>query len=261
MNRALLYLTCLALLSAFPKFSDAQNELYEEPVIVYSHQLFGGLNLNTAGYGLNFTYGKNRGAYHIRLLSLDVMFVKHEKETKSFFQDPNARSYFYGKVNNFYTIRPGFGHKHIITEKLRRNGVQVGYSWMIGPSIGLTKPVYLEILYRDPGFVNSYYIEVEKFDPEKHENNIYGRASGLRGFSEIKVHPGGFARFSWLFEYSGRKDGIKGLEAGAQVEVFPRRIEIMSDQILEDRFDGAENHRIFASLYVHFVFGKKYNKS
>jgi hypothetical protein len=83
----------------------------------------------------------------------------------------------------------------------------------------------------------------------------------LRGFSEIKIHPGGFARFSWLFEYSGKKDGIKGLEAGAQVEVFPQRIEIMSDQILEERFDGARNHRIFASLYIHFVFGKKYNKS
>jgi hypothetical protein len=236
-----------------------QNELYEEPVVVYSHQVFGGFNLHTNGFGGTFTYGRNRGAYHIRLWSLDALFVKHEKETKSYFQDPNARSYFYGKVNNFYVLRPGFGHKHILSEKLRTNGVQVGYTWTIGPVIGFTKPVYLEILYRDPGFSNSYYIQVEKFDPEKHENNIYGRASGLRGFNELRVHPGIFAKFAWFFEYSGYKDGIKGLEVGGSVDVFPYRVEIMSDKILEEAFDGAHNHQFFLALYINFLFGKKYN--
>ncbi|MFN8775458.1 MAG: hypothetical protein ACK5XV_01710 [Flavobacteriales bacterium] len=255
------YVFRLMVMIGLPSLAEAQNELYDEPVVIYSHQVFGGVNMNSSGFGANFTYGKNKGAYRIRLFSLDLMFVKHEKETKSFFQDPNARSYFYGKVNNLYTVRPGIGTKHILTEKLRRNGVQVGYSWTIGPSLGFTKPIYLEILYRDPGFANSYYIEVEKFDPEKHENNIYGRASGLRGLGELRFHPGAFARFSWLFEYSGNKDGIKGIEVGGQVEVFPRRIEIMSDEILEQDYDGARNHRVFPSFFIHFVFGKKYNKS
>jgi len=238
-----------------------QNELYDEPVIIYSHQIFGGITINTNGYGASFAYGRNKGAYHIRLFTMDLMYLKHEKETKSYFQDPNARSYFYGKVHNLYTLRPGFGHKRILTEKLRRNGVQVGYIWTVGPTLGITKPVYLEILYRDPGFGNTYYIEIEKFDPEKHENNIYGRASGLRGFGELKLHPGGFAKFTFFFEYSGYKDGIKGIEVGAQVEVFPRRIEIMSEQILDRYHQGARNHQVFPSLFVHFLFGKKYNKS
>ncbi|MCC6600524.1 MAG: hypothetical protein IT223_07595, partial [Crocinitomicaceae bacterium] len=170
-RRFFLLLTVLSGMSA----AQAQGDASAQPDIVYNRQFYAGINVNTHGYGLFGTIGKNKGIYKLRLLSLDIVFVKHEKETKSYFQDPNARSYFYGKENNFYVVRPGFGMKKIIAEKLRPNGVQVGYSWLAGPALGFTKPVYLEILHLDESSTSNYYIEVEKFDPDKHYiDNIYG---------------------------------------------------------------------------------------
>lgn len=238
----------------------AQNELYDEPVVLYSKQHYGGINLNSRGYGAFFTYGKYKDASHINQITFDFNFIKHEKERKFYFPDQNAKGYFYGKQNSFMTLRVGWGKKRIITEKLRKNGVQVGYNWILGGDIGMLKPVYLEILHMYEGSNGSYYLEVEKFDPDKHfTDNIYGRASSLRGLGEMKIVPGLFFRSAFNFEFSNYKDALKGIELGASVDVFPYRVPIMAPQILEEREDGATNHQFFLSLYLHLFIGKKYN--
>ncbi len=239
----------------------AQNELYDEPVVIYSNQHYGGLQLNTNGYGAYFNFGINKGAYKVRLFTFDLSFVKHEKEARSYSSDPNARAYFYGKQNNLYVLRTGIGDKKIIAEKLRKNGVQISRCWSAGPLLGFTKPVYLEIVKVDEQLTATYYLETERFDPDKHyPENIYGRASGLRGLGEMKVHPGVFFRYGYNFEYSNYKDGLKGLEVGAALDVYPKKIEIMSEKILETYNKGATNHQFFLSLYVNLFFGRKYNK-
>jgi hypothetical protein len=62
-----------------------------------------------------------------------------------------------------------------------------------------------------------------------------------------------------LFEYSNYRDGIKGFEVGMAAEAYPKRIEIMSNQVLSAYPDGAKNHWLFVSGYVHFYIGRKYN--
>lgn len=251
----------IALLLCTVFISRAQNELYDEPVVIYSNQHYGGLQLNTNGYGVYFNYGINKGAYKARLFAGELSFVKHEKEARSFSSDPNARSYFYGKQNNLYALRFGFGQKKIIAEKLRKNGVQISRSFIAGPLIGFTKPVYLEIVKVDEQLAATYYLETERFDPDKHyPENIYGRASGLRGLGEMKVTLGIFMRYGYNFEYSNYKDGLKGIEVGAALDVYPKKIEIMSEKILETYNKGATNHQFFLSLYVNLFFGRKYNK-
>jgi len=244
--------------------SNAQNEheKYDEPVVIYSHQLFGGFHFHTNGYGGTFSLGWFKGARNVRLASIDVLFMKHEKETRSWnpiYQD--ARSYIYGKVNNLYIVRPGFGMKKMITDKLRRSGVSVGYTWEIGPCLGFTKPVYLEVIYTDPLTDNQYLVS-EKFDPDLHfSDNIFGRSSGLKGFGELGFEPGLFAKFSLNFEYSDLKDRLKGIETGVAVDAFSRRVPIMSEQILaEGQVEKARNHQLFLTFYINLFFGKKYNK-
>jgi hypothetical protein len=240
--------------------SFAQNELYDEPVVLYSKQHYGGINLNSHGYGAFFTYGKYKDASHINQITFDFNFVKHEKERKFYFPDQNAKGYFYGKQNSFATLRVGWGRKRIITEKLRKNGVQVGYNWLVGADLGMLKPVYLEILHMYEGSNGSYYLEVEKFDPDKHFNdNIYGRASALRGIGELKFVPGLFLRGAWNFEFSNYKDALKGIEIGASVDAFPYRVPIMAPKILDEKMNGAKNHQLFVALYLNFFIGKKYN--
>jgi len=232
----------------------------ESEMLLYKKMRQGGININTNGYGINTKFGRYTDASHLWIFGADVMFVKHEKETKTWnpVNDPNARPYFYGKLNNFYVVRAQLGRKKIVTEKLRHSGVQISYNWMIGPSFGFTKPVYLEIIYTDEPN-NQPYLEVEKFDPDIHYiDNIYGRASSLRGFDELKFQPGAFGKFSFTFEYSNERERLKGIETGVAADVFSRRIPIMA--IYDDASTNPKNHQLFLSLYLNFFIGTKYDQ-
>ena len=85
--------------------------------------------------------------YIINEWGADLQFYRHEKEVKSFSQDPQARAYYYGKENSLFLFRPGLGMNHEFAEKIRKSGVQLSYFWAIGPDFGFVKPVYLQILY------------------------------------------------------------------------------------------------------------------
>jgi hypothetical protein len=232
----------------------------ESEILLYNKLRQIGINLNTNGFGLSTTFGRYTDATHLWIFGGDLLFVKHEKETKTWnpVNDPNARPYFYGKLNNFYVLRAQIGRKKIITEKLRRSGVQISHHWSIGPSFGFTKPVYLEIVYMtEPN--NQPYLEVEKFDPDLHYiDNIYGRASSLRGFDELKFQPGAFGKFSFTFEYSNERERLKGIEAGIAADAFTRRIPIMA--IYDDESTNPKNHQLFLSLYLNFFIGTKYDQ-
>ena len=232
----------------------------ESEILLYKKLRLVGLNINTSGYGINSSFGRYSDATHVWLFGGDIMFVKHEKETKTWnpINDPNARPYYYGKLNNFYTLRAHIGRKKIVTEKLRRSGVQISYNWMVGPTFGFTKPVYLEIIYMDEPNQQPY-LEVEKFNPDLHYiDNIYGRASSLRGFDELKFHPGAFGKFSFTFEYSNERERLKGIEAGAAADLFGSRIPIMA--IYDDESKNPKNHQLFLTLYLNFFIGTKYDQ-
>ncbi|MEO0403386.1 MAG: hypothetical protein AAF193_00805, partial [Bacteroidota bacterium] len=81
-------------------------------------------------------------------------------------------------------------------------------------------------------------------------NNIFGRASGLRGFDQLKFHPGGFVKFALNFEYSSEKNGIKAIQVGAIADIYPEEIPIMADL--------SENSQFFLNGYVNILIGKKY---
>jgi hypothetical protein len=248
----------IALLSNLLAYS--QEEIKEGVIGLYSHQKYGGLVLRTNGWGASYIQGKNKGAFKVRQVSYDLNFVKHEKEVKSYFQDPSARPYVFGKQNALYNLKWNFGYKNVIAEKLRKSGVQVSYTWGLGPSLSLLRPIYLRVLIIDPN-LNGYSLSTEKFDPEKHYvENIYGRASNFLGLSEMTFVPGFSAKASMSFEYSNYRDGIKGFEIGASAEAYPKRVEIMSDVVLNTLPNGAKNHWLFVSGYVHFYMGRKYNK-
>lgn len=231
----------------------AQDQFEDEAKIVYKQQVMGGLNVHTSGWGINLAFLKNKTAFKARVIQFQFVGMKSHKEVKSYnpyYED--ARSYFYGKENNFYVFRPTWGYRKVLYDKLRRNGVEVSYVWSLGPSIGIAKPVYLEI--GQPSLPYDYVV-VERYNVNEHfQENIYGRASGLNGFSEIRFHPGLHGRFAFMFEYSPKKTGVTALETGLSVDVYGKKIPIMA---LED----SENRWIFVNFYVSILFGKKFNKN
>jgi len=222
----------------------------EEVDVLYSHQLFGGINLHTQGGGAFMNFSKFQDAFHLTNFGLEVVFLKHEKEIRSFnpvYED--SKSYVVGKANSFFIVRPSIGREKILTKKLRKSGVQVGYSYSFGPSIGLTKPIYLEIGY--PSIPYDYLV-VERYNPDEHfSNNIFGRASGLKGFNKMKLHPGGFVKFAMNIEYSNEKSRLKGVEVGAVLDVFLKDVPIMAEQL-------AQNNQFFLNGFVNIYIGKRY---
>jgi len=229
--------------------------IFDESVIIYDHSVYAGAILHTNGWGAHVTYTKNKGAFQSRLYQLDIVGMKHPKEVRSFnpYYD-DSRSYIYGKLNNFFIIRPTIGKKYLKFDKIRKSGVAVGYNWRFGPSLGFTKPVYLEIGIPGEGSQFNYVdVIVEKYDPERHKpEDIFGRASGLRGFSELGLNPGVHGAFGLNFEYDPEREGIKGLEVGVTIDYYPlEEIDIMA---------FADNKAMFFNFYVALQFGAKFNK-
>jgi hypothetical protein len=234
----------------------AQESIYDdEGRTLYSREIYGGPVLHGDGWGGQFWYGKYRTADDRHMLGFEIVGMKHPKEIKSynpFYED--SRGYFYGKLNSVLVLRPGYGRKHRITEKIRRSGVELNYVWGIGPSIALVKPVYLQIGRRLDGSSDPPYDEIveERYDPQQHfANNIFGRASWFRGLAEMSVVAGVFGRAGLNFEYAGENTGIRGLEVGATLDAYPQRIPIMAET------EEVINKQFFFELYLSLLFGGK----
>ena len=229
----------------------AQQTIYEETRVPYKKEFYGGISAHGDGWGVHFYRGTYTTARDRRLLGVELVGMKHPKEIKSFnpyYED--SRGYFYGKSNSFLILRPTYGGKHQITDKIRRTGVEVNYVWGIGPSIGLLKPVYLQI--GKPDQIPYESIVIERYDPRVHDvQNIYGRATWFRGVGEMGIYPGAFGRFGFNFEYASQTSGIKALEMGVGMDAYPQVIPIMVEE------EGVENKQFFFQFYLALQFGKK----
>lgn len=220
------------------------------PVVVFSKVVSGGFIAHTNGFGGGMEFGRFHGVKRVHTFGFDFVTMKHSKEIRSFnpFYE-NARSYIFGKTHSLFILRPHWGIVKILTPKIRPSGVQVGLAFDAGASLGFTKPIYLEI--GGPG-VPYQYVEVVKYDPESHNfENIYGKASGLLGFGEIKFQPGAFVRTSMQFEYANSQDRIKGLEVGISIDGFLKPVEIMAPDYVD------KNNQFFLNLFVQLYFGSK----
>jgi hypothetical protein len=230
----------------------AQQTIYDEARILYRKEMVGGIMVHGDGWGLLFQHMKHRTAKDRRVLGVDIVSMRHPKEVKSF--NPyyeESRGYFYGKSYSMLVLRPIFGRKHQVADKIRRSGVEVNTIWGVGPSIALLKPVYLQIGKPD----NFPYetVVVERYDPTLHGvQNIYGRASWFTGVGEMRPYVGLHGRFGFNFEHSGQADGVKALEAGAAIDAYPQVLPIMA------QVEGVVNKRIFLQFYIALQFGKKF---
>jgi hypothetical protein len=228
----------------------SQKAVQEDIGFVYRSEAVGGGILHTNGIGLHFRYGVQKSYLKKVSFGFDFVTMRNSKEQKV--SNPNyddGRGYFYGKLNSVMIVRPFFGARRIVYQKLRDQGVEVGFNWAVGPSLAMLKPVYLQVLYPT---TNPYELRPvdEKYDPARHHiDNIYGRARWSMGLDELKMRIGGHARFGFHFEYSSDEDRIRALEVGAAFDLFPAVVPIMANDF---------NKPYFFTLYLNFLFGRKF---
>lgn len=215
----------------------------------YKKEIYGGLNLHTSGWGAEFTYAKFQTYKRKTLFYASFVKMKHSKEVKTQgFLDESAKDYVFGKLNSLGILRIGYGKKNLLFEKKREKGVNISTNLIIGPSIGLLKPIYLDVLRTNAA--NTPNVVTEKYDPENHNlGNIYGQTRGLRGLSETKIKPGLFLQAGLEFEYNDDRSIIKAIATGVTLDAYPSRIPIMT---------SINNPFLFPTVYIHLLIGKRY---
>lgn len=247
--RLFLSIAIILMVQSYSFGQEQQATMFDEATTIYEKSVFGGPIIHTRGWGAQITYGKNKTAFKSRIYQLDIVNMRHSKEIRSInVQYDETRTYILGKLNSLFLVRPTIGARNVKFDKIRTTGVAVGYTWRMGPSLGLLKPVYLEVITRD----SFNDIIVVKYDPIAHTaDNIYGRAGGLRGFNELEFVPGIHGAFGFNFEYHPRREGIKAIEIGSTIDFFPTGpVEIMA---------FAPNQQLFINFYINLQFGSKFN--
>jgi len=195
---------------------------------------------------------------------------QHPKETKvlnenfaSIFPDqPLPLPYKYGKVNNFYQFKLGYGQKRQITGRLDKKSVIIHWVYAGGLSIGLLKPYHLDVLI--PEGNNTFRRELIDYEQEEFqhvfldETLIVGGGDFSNGLDALSIRPGIVMRSGFYFDYetnynkeTNRKT-FAGMEVGASLELYPGNVPLMAT--VPSRF-------FFANLYVDARFGRRWAKS
>ncbi|MCU0457126.1 MAG: hypothetical protein MUE74_12565 [Bacteroidales bacterium] len=224
----------------------AQGEIDEQQTVFFRNERSFAVLLNSDGLGLSYREAKRKDYLNKSLLEIELGTLKHPKEYK--ISNPyttGTGTFVFGKLNSAFYLRAGIGHQREIFTKADLGGVAVRYFYSGGPVLALYKPIYYRVLY--PVTIQEFEIREEKFEVSIHDpSDIYSRASFFKGIDETKVLPGLFAKGGFNFEYSRQDKVIHAIEAGVQINAFPKSIPIMAN---------TDNKAVFFSLFVSYRFG------
>jgi hypothetical protein len=252
-------------IKAFAQLNEDPDTLGDN--ILFRKELYGAAIFHSAGWGLGFRIGQNKTYYNKKMFEFDLVEMKSPKEYKSSNSSfTNSRRYVYGKLNNLYFLRAGYGAQKLLNRKPYWGGIEVRFFYYGGLTLGFTKPVYLFIANYTLIDKQLYYdITTEKYNPEIHfpwrvsipitdstsrDIDIYGKAPVYKGLSEITPYPGAYARIGFNFEYGSSNQSIKAIEVGAIIDAFPKAIPVMAYN---------DPYHFFMNVYISFTFGKRYN--
>jgi hypothetical protein len=218
----------------------------EEGVLSYTKQNVMGVQLRTNGYGVFFEKGIRRSPRWTNLYTLELSEIKSRKEeklgsTESFF----GNSFIYGKINNFYQGKLGYGQQYIFGQKGNKNGVAVTGSAVAGISIGMLRPYYLQVL-DSTGRENQ--IKYEDDSLTFMGGPILGGGGLGKGWGEMKINPGAFAKVALRFDFGRYNESVQAMEIGFSTEFYAKEVLIMNYN---------PRKHLFYQMHIAFVFGRR----
>lgn len=224
----------------------------EEGALIYQKQITQGIHFNTNGWSVFYEKGKYKTITTTNLWWVEVGEHRHPKEERT----PTASSvqgfiilsnYVYGKQNNLYDVKLGFGRQKLIGGKGNKNGVAVSAIYGGGITLGLLKPYYLQV--QNPS--------TQRQEDIKYDNNnqlfldptvILGKGSFSKGFSEMQFVPGGHIKTALRFDYGRYNEVVSALEVGLKATYFSKKMPVM---LLNDE------KSLFFNAYISIIFGKR----
>ncbi len=267
--KRLLFLLFLAALS-FAGFGQqtlevGENYYGDRQGILYDRAFTVDLKLHTNGFAFGVDIARIRTYYLTTFLNFEFGEIKHPKQFRQSFDfRPStngqvSRAFVYGKENNFYVLRAGYGQKRFFSEKAKEKGLAIGISYQVGPALGLLKPYYLELLYPESGG-SDIVARSERFSEENANvfldiTRIFGSSSWSEGLGEIAVRPGVQGEFAVHFDWGAFDEFVKALEAGVMFDVFLNTVPIMVDSPL---VENTENRPFFINFFLKLQLGKRW---
>lgn len=216
----------------------------EEGVLIFTKQTAGGVQLRTNGYGAFLEIGRARSQRFTNLYVFELTEIKNNKEEKSAGDGFFSNSFVYGKINNFYQAKFGFGQQYVLGQKGNKNGIAVLGIAQGGLSMGLLKPYYvksrstgLDIKYDSPD-------SVAFLTPSE----IAGGSGFTKGWNELKIRPGLYFKTALRFDFGRFNESINALEIGASIDYYFSKIP----QIV---YSDPKN--LFFQGHIAYVFGHR----
>jgi hypothetical protein len=223
----------------------------EEGVIAYKKSFAFGAKLINDGYGIFFELGRASSVKKSILYQLEFGERKNVKEDKQ--SDPNSNSipFIYGKENFFYPVKLGVQQQILLGNKSNKNGISITGNYGGGISLGLLRPYYVLVdKANSTGYVFVKYNSPDSaifLDKDPFARIVGGPTIG-KGWSEITLTPGLYAKTSIRFDYGSYNEIISAIEVGITGEFYSKKIPILV-QIPQKQF--------FFSGYVAILFGKR----
>jgi hypothetical protein len=226
----------------------AMSRQQEEGVLSFTKQTAFGAQIRTNGYGVFLELGRSRSPRFTNLYLLEITEIKHPKEEKV--SNANAffsNSFVYGKINNFYQVKLGFGQQYVFGQKGNKNGVAVLGIVHAGLSFGFLKPYYLQVQEQSTGAQDIKYDSEDSLsflDVSK----IIGGSGFTKGWNELKLQPGAFVKTALRFDFGRFNETIQALEIGMSVDAYASKIP----QLVFN-----EPKRFFFQGHIALVFGHR----
>ena len=223
-----------------------------ETILIYTKESsFAGL-LHSNGFGIGGKISKlsERSGFRKRSYDFEFISMRHPKEisTSNQFYD-NAKSYVFGKENVFMVLRTGIGTDYLLFDKALKNGVEIGLNIEAGSSLGILKPVYLDVFVQKE---SSAEIESQRYDKDKHQlDGIYGGSGFFQEIDQLSILPGGYAKAALSFDWAKEDTKLLCLETGMAVDIYPKKVPIFAV------FDKDINKQYFITFFAKVSFGKR----
>jgi len=220
------------------------------------HEWSAGIRLNSNGWSIFGEYGKLK-AKNIRQIDMfhSVRFIQIEVTEKFDPREHNqagvessssgSTKYKYGKINNFYAFKAGYGFKKLLAGKPEPGTVSIHWVNALGVALGIEKPYYVNTV-GDPDAIKFSESTASRF---LNRGVLVGRAGFSKGWGEMKLVPGGHFRSSIHFDFANDKKSVLGADAGVNVEYYGSDIQLMANQ---------KGTPYFLDVFVAIQFGRRW---
>lgn len=254
----------------FPLFIEGQNTFQPKQIdldlrgVIYRKELAFDMRLHTNGFAFAVNMGNIRTYDKTNYLHFEVGYMKDRREKSqskalSIGSFGQSNSFSFGKINHMFVLRGGWGHRRYLSEKAKRKGLAIGYTYQAGPAIAILKPYYLELQYKqdvDGKIVTD--IRNERYTAENanrflNYEDIYGGGGFFKGFSELSFTPGIQGKGAVFFSLGAFDEYVKTIEAGIMAEIYVKKIAIMAET------PNVSNKPYFINLYINLQLGKRSN--